>query len=155
MSLHHRQKNHKIDRIAIEYFLRKVIFHKRFSPEAINYTTEEVKQNLQLINDEGKLKNAALLLFGKDPQRHFVSAIFRIGRFGGENNDFLSQDTIEGNILHMGDKVVEVLKNKYLISLIHYEGMVRVKTLEIPAILEIMGAKDLHLNKYYYLCCVE
>ena len=122
----------KIDRIAIEYFLRKGIFHKRLSPEAINYTTEEVLQNLQLINDEGKLKNAALLLFGKDPQRHFVSAIFRIGRFGGENNDLLSQDTIEGNILQMGDKVVEILKNKYLISPIHYEGMVRVETLEIP-----------------------
>ena len=35
----------KIDRIAIEYFLRKGIFHKRLSSEAINYTTEEVLQN--------------------------------------------------------------------------------------------------------------
>jgi ATP-dependent DNA helicase RecG len=39
---------------------------------------------------------------------------------------------IEGNIIQMASRVVEVLRTKYLISPIHYEGMQRVEQLEIP-----------------------
>ena len=53
-----------LDKTAIDYFLRK-------------------GQNLDLITDEGKLKNAALLLFAKRPQRYFTSVRFNIGRFSG------------------------------------------------------------------------
>lgn len=42
------------------------------------------------------------------------------------------QDVIDGNIIQMTDKVIEVLKSKYLISPIHYEGLQRIESLEIP-----------------------
>ena len=42
------------------------------------------------------------------------------------------QDAIGGNILQMPEKVMEALKSKYLVSPIHYEGMQRIETLEIP-----------------------
>lgn len=121
-----------IDRDAIEYFLRQGVKRKRLSPEALSYSTEKVLENLQLITDDGKLNNAAILLFGKNPQKSFVSSIFRIGRFGKNESDLISQDTIEGNIIQMADRIIDVLKNKYLISPVHYEGMVRVEPLEIP-----------------------
>lgn len=121
-----------IDRDAIEYFLRQGVKRKRLSPEALSYSTEKVLENLQLITDDGKLNNAAILLFGKNPQKSFVLSIFRIGRFGKNESDLISQDTIEGNIIQMADRIIDVLKNKYLISPVHYEGMVRVEPLEIP-----------------------
>ena len=46
--------------------------------------------------------------------------------------DLLEQDIIEGNIIQMADKVMEVLRFKYLHAPIHFEGMQRIETLEIP-----------------------
>lgn len=71
-------------------------------------------EDVDLINDEGKLKNAALLLFAKRPQRYFTSVRFHIGRFSGSEANLITQDVIEGNIIQMADRVVEILKSKYL-----------------------------------------
>jgi predicted HTH transcriptional regulator len=38
------------------------------------------------MNDQGELTHAAILLFGKDPTRHFVTAKFKIGKFGNSSN---------------------------------------------------------------------
>lgn len=121
-----------IDRKAIDYFLQQGIDSKRLAPETINYSTKRVLENLQLITNEGNLNHAAVLLFGKNPQQLFISSIFRIGRFGKSESDLISQDTIEGNIIQMADRIIDVLKNKYLLSPVHYEGMLRVEPLEIP-----------------------
>lgn len=122
----------EIDRNAIDYFVNKGIFYNRFSPEIKDVSTETILENLGLLSNDGKIKSAAILLFGKHPQRFFTGAEFRIGRFVKDEADLLIQDSIEGNLIQMADKVVEILKSKYLISPIHYEGMVRVETLEIP-----------------------
>ena len=121
-----------IDRDAIDYFIREGIEHNRLSPSTKGSSTETILQNLRLLTTDGKLKSAAILLFGKCPQRHFTGIEFRIGRFVRDEGDLLIQDSIEGNLIQMADKVVETLKSKYLISPIHYEGMVRVEPLEIP-----------------------
>ena len=99
--------------------------------ESLNDTPEEVLDNLHLIED-GKLKNAAILLFGKEPARFFTCADFRLGRFIQDDTDLIFQDIVEGNIIQMADRVMETLKSKYLISPIHYEGMQRIEPLEIP-----------------------
>jgi ATP-dependent DNA helicase RecG len=58
------------------------------------------------------------------------------------------QDIIDGNILGMADKVMDILKTKYLISPIKYAGLQRIETLEIPedalreAIFNAIGHKD-------------
>lgn len=122
----------EIDRKAIDYFINEGIFHKRLSPETKSASTETILENLGLLTTEGKLKSAAILLFGKRPQKYFTGVEFRIGRFVKDEADLLIQDSIEGNLIQMADRVVEVLKSKYLISPIHYEGMVRVEPLELP-----------------------
>lgn len=121
-----------IDRQAIDYFLRKGIAAGRISGDAFASSTEDVLHSLNLITEEGKLKQAALLLFGKDLKRFFVSADYRIGRFGENESDLILQDVVEGNILQMVNRVIDLLRSKYLISPIHYEGLQRVEQLEIP-----------------------
>lgn len=121
-----------LDRSAIDYFLHKGIKAGRINEDEANASTQSVLENLHLLSEDGKLKNAALLLFAKNPQRYFTCVEFRIGRFRRDEADLITQDVIEGNIIQMTDRVVEILKTKYFTSPIHYEGMQRIETLEVP-----------------------
>ena len=55
---------------------------------------------------------------------------------------------MEGNILSMADRVLEILRSKYLVSPIHYQGLQRIEELEYPedalreAILNAIVHKD-------------
>jgi ATP-dependent DNA helicase RecG len=82
--------------------------------------------------DDGVPCNGAILLFGKHPQRRFVTSSFKIGRFGSTNYDLLSQEIVDGNLIQMPDRVMRTLSDKYLIRPIHYEGLQRVEPLELP-----------------------
>ena len=121
-----------LDRDAIDYFLRKGIKAGRINEDETEASTQRVLENLSLMGENGKLKNAALLLFAKNPRRFFTCVEFKIGRFRKNEADLVTQDVIEGNIVQMTDRVVDVLKTKYLTSPIHYEGMQRIETLEVP-----------------------
>ena len=121
-----------IDREAINYFLRKGIEANRILEDERNATTQDVLASLHLLDENGHLKNAALLLFGNDPLKFFTSVRFKIGRFGIDEADLLIQDVIEGNIIQMADRVVEVLKAKYLTSPVRFDGMQRKEELEVP-----------------------
>ena len=101
-----------IDRQAIDFSLRKAVDAGRMPVDSLNETTEKVLSNLNLIGGEGKLRNAALLLFGKNPAKFFTSVQFRIGRFGRDEADLMFQDVVDGNIIQMTDRVIEVLKSK-------------------------------------------
>ncbi|MBO4403380.1 MAG: putative DNA binding domain-containing protein [Bacteroidales bacterium] len=121
-----------IDRDAIDYFLQKGIDAQRIPEDQRKATSENVLTSLGLMDDDGGLKNAAILLFGKRPQKFFPSVVFKIGRFGRNDADLLFQDVIEGNILQMADHVMEVLQAKYLVSPVRFEGMQRYEKMEIP-----------------------
>ncbi|AVM57473.1 hypothetical protein C3V43_06645 [Bacteroides heparinolyticus] len=121
-----------IDRKAIEYFLRRGIEADRIPEDQRNASTEDILTSLHLMDEDEHLKNATLLLFGKDPLKFFTGVRFKIGRFGVDEADLLIQDVIEGNIIQMADRVVEVLKAKYLASPIRFEGMLRIEELEVP-----------------------
>lgn len=134
-----------IDPQAIRFFLKKGIKEKRMSPDAENSTPEEVISNLGLMED-GVPCNGAILLFGKHPQRRFVTSAFKIGRFGSTNFDLLSQEIVDGNLIQMPERVMRVLDEKYLIRPIHYEGMQRIEPLELPeeALREIICNSIVH-----------
>lgn len=134
-----------IEDSAIEYFLDHAIEEGRMAPEARKSSNEEVLSNLGLVRD-GVPTNGAILLFGKYPQRRFVTSGFKIGRFGTDDADLLNQDLVEGNLIQMTDKIMQVLSNKYLIRPIHYEGLHRKEPLEIPdeALREIIFNSIVH-----------
>ena len=136
----------ELDQAAIDYFLRKGYENGRITNEERNLPVEVLLQNLDLINEDGKLKNAALLLFAKRPQRYFTSVRFHIGRFGVDEADLMFQDVIEGNIIQMADRVVDMLKAKYLTMPITFKGMNRIEKLEVPeeALREILYNAIIH-----------
>ena len=139
---------HDLNDNTINKFLYLATECKRISSDAPKEDHAGLFSSLHLMNDEGQLKNAALLLFGIDPLKYFTHAYFKIGRFGASDSDLKFQDVIESNILDMPDKVMEVLRIKYLTSPIRYEGLQRKEDLEYPeaalreAILNAIVHKD-------------
>ncbi len=137
-----------IDRQAIVFFLNNAVKAGRIPSQNMHDTTKKVLQNLDLLTDDGKLKNAAVLLFGKNPQHFFINSYFRLGRFGSRPSDLMFQDEVGGNILQMADRVIWLLRSKYLRTPIHYEGLRRIEELEIPeaAMRELLYNAIIHRN---------
>lgn len=121
-----------IDRNAIDYFLKKGIIAKRVEKDELNADTQTILENLNLISEDGRLRNAALLLFSSKPGRYFPCTEFKIGKFGMDEADLITQDIVECNLIEMADKVMKTLKTYYLKSYIHYDGMQRIETFELP-----------------------
>jgi len=100
-------------------------------PDFDGLTTEQIFDKLHLI-ENGQLKRAAIILFGKDPCRFYQNVYVKIGRFGKDDKDLRYQDVEEGNIIVLLRNVLERLEQKYLIKNITFEGMYRIETLEYP-----------------------
>ncbi|HLX92457.1 MAG TPA: ATP-binding protein [Puia sp.] len=121
---------------------------QRLPNDSANHEIETLFAKLNLMNEEGDLNHAAVLLFYEDPLKYFPTAYFKIGRFGSSDADLKFQDVVKGNIFEMADKVLEILRSKYLTSPIRYEGLLRKDELEYPetalreAILNAIVHKD-------------
>jgi ATP-dependent DNA helicase RecG len=110
---------------------------KRLAVDRLPLIAEEkdlqlILNKLNLIHD-GKFKRAAILLFGKNPQRLFLQAHIKIGRFISEA-DIITSDIVEGNLFQQVEQALSILKSKYLVSPITYEGIHRREKLELPYI---------------------
>lgn len=121
-----------IDEDAVQSFVQKALRKQRISDSAAKADVLTILKNLELVNEQGEFLLAALLLFGKAPQRYSTMARYKIGRFGKSHSDLKHQDVIEGNLLDMADKVMTTLDTKYLIRPISYEGLQRIEGLEYP-----------------------
>ena len=122
-----------IDETIVRLFIKRAIEYNRLPSGLEQEDMQRLFHNLELTNNARELTRASLLLFGKQPTRFFSSAMFKIGRFKKDNpTDLILQDFVEGNIFQMPDKVMDLLKSKYLLSPISYKGLQRIETLEIP-----------------------
>ena len=121
-----------IDPEAIRYFVNHGIRAKRLPESAVSDSIETVLKNRKLVDSEGRLTLAALLLFGKDPRNYCLNSGIKVGMFGPGYSDLDNQNYIEGNLIQIVDKVVDLLEQMYLIHPIHYEGFQRVEPLEFP-----------------------
>jgi ATP-dependent DNA helicase RecG len=122
-----------IDRETVARFVKRAVDYNRLPATTDAGNLPLLFENLNLTDNRGELTRAALLLFGKRTQRWFLQARFKIGRFNGNNPTALMlHDMVEGNLFEMPDKIMDLLKAKYLLSPIHYEGLQRVEALEIP-----------------------
>ena len=118
---------------AVRFFQRQAVDNGRLSNSCLNEDIEQTLRRLHVITHDGKLTMAALLLFGRDIEQWCPSAIFRIGRFGSSDADLISSDDVICPLVMMPEDIMQVLRNKYLVSPIHYDGMQRREPLEIPA----------------------
>ncbi len=121
-----------IDAETVEYFVRLAMKKDRINQGALNDSTEKILRNLDLINRQGQLTNAALMLFGKNIRHWNRTTTFRIGRFGTSRADLIMQDEIDCPLIKMPDRIIAILRSGYLVSPIHYEGLQRIEPLEIP-----------------------
>ncbi|HWR32392.1 MAG TPA: ATP-binding protein, partial [Chitinophagaceae bacterium] len=117
---------------TINKFLNLATENKRLPNEAIQGTHDDLFSGLHLMNEEKNFKNAALLLFGSDPLKYFSHAYFKIGRFGIADADLKFQDIVESNLLDMPDRIMDILRSKYLTSPVKFAGLQRVEKLEYP-----------------------
>jgi ATP-dependent DNA helicase RecG len=105
-----------IDTDAVDWFMKRAFAWKRIENGLNSDDLITILDNLNLIADDGRIKNAAILLFGKRPSRFFPSVSFKIGRFINGDDDLHFQDIIEGNIIQMADRVMDILNSKYTAS---------------------------------------
>lgn len=108
---------------------------KRIAIKRIPFAKDEddpviLLEKLNLI-DNGKIKRAAILLFGKSPKKFWTSAYIKVGKFKTDT-DIISSDDIEGNLFDQVEKTMNLLRTKYLISEIKFEGIYRKEELEYP-----------------------
>lgn len=97
---------------------------------------------LRLTDDNGNIKRAAIVLFGKNPAKFFNNCVVKIGRFGKDSSDIRFQETLEGNIVYLLKEVLEQLNRKFFTRAISFEGMQRIEKGEYP----IAALREMLLN---------
>lgn len=117
-----------LDPITFELFKEKALKSKRIDKNDIPKDYKELLDKLRLI-ENGHIKRAALLLFGKAHKISTSGAYIKIGYFSSPS-DILYQDVIEGNLFNQVEKTVDLLFTKYLKALISYVGVSRVENFD-------------------------
>ncbi|MDD4641546.1 MAG: putative DNA binding domain-containing protein, partial [Bacteroidales bacterium] len=82
-------------------------------PETKGLSTFQILEKLQLTEGR-KLKRAAIVLFGNDPNRFYPNVQVKIGRFGKDSTDLKFHEIVEGNLVQMLDEVQAQLNHKFL-----------------------------------------
>lgn len=118
---------------ALNRFRKRAAKSKRVDEEILSDTTEHLLYDLRLVDETNhELKRAAVLLFHPDPERYISGAYIKIGFFRNDDEDLAFQDEIHGSLMEQIDKAMDLIKTKYLIYGITYEGISREETPQFP-----------------------
>jgi predicted HTH transcriptional regulator len=109
---------------------------KELFPLAVNASKEKVLTHLNLINDKN-LTNAAVLLFGKQPQRFFISSEIKCAHFHGTKviKPIPFYQVYKGNLFELVDQAVN-----FVLSKIDYAVGTRATGTQPPTAYEIPPA---------------
>jgi len=98
-----------IDEEKVKWFLGKARYERNFSVQSEVHVEGTLKR-LKLMKN-GKLTNAAVLLFGKNPQRFFLQGETRCARFKGiEPLEFIDMKVFGGNVINQREDALEFTK---------------------------------------------
>lgn len=128
-----RAKLTDIDGKKVEWFLR-VAREKRNFPLELKAPVKDVFTHLNLLHD-GKLTNAAVLLFGKDPHKFFLQAEVKCVQFPSTEVEkpFTSYHIYDGNLFDQVDKAVAFVLDAIRLPVIQQEHTAQVRRpYEIP-----------------------
>ena len=118
---------------ALRRFRREAAKSNRVDADILNDTTEHLLYDLRLIDDDTRqLTRAAVLLFHPDPEKYVRGAYIKIGFFRNDNEDLVFQDEVHDSLMEQIDKAMDLIKTKYLIYSISYEGGSRRETPQFP-----------------------
>lgn len=130
-----------IDEKSVERFKSDAAKAGRLPADDGDLPLGEFLDKLRLM-ENGQLKHAAVVLFGKDPGRFYPNQIVKIGRFGGKDDDLKFQEVVEGNLLRLLRETAEQINRKFLIKLVNFEGFQRVEKGEYP----VAAVREILLN---------
>lgn len=101
----------EIDTETVRKFIRMAVRSGRLRTEDEKEDIKTIFKKLKLIIN-GKLTNGAIMLFGKNPQKYFINALVRVGRFKDETETTIIGDRrIEGNLFKQIEEAEEAIKN--------------------------------------------
>ena len=129
-----------IDSESVKAFIKDAQKSGRM-PDVSDLSIEELFEKLRL-SDNGEIKRAAIILFGKDPNRFYPNVMVKIGRFGSDDADLKFQETEEGNLIQLLKNVPNQLNYKFFTKPIDFEGMLRVEKGEYP----VAALREMLLN---------
>ncbi len=130
-----------IDELSLSAYI-KAAFNAGRIADVDGLSTAEILLKLRLINTKGRLKRAAVVLFGKDPGIFISNCIVKIGRFGKDETDLKFQELVEGNLVYLLKQVPLVLNQKFLIKPVSFEGLQRIEKGEYP----VAALREMLLN---------
>ncbi|MFN3300870.1 MAG: ATP-binding protein [Sediminibacterium sp.] len=135
-----------IDEKAVKVFLAAAQNAGRL-PENDGLDIPELFEKLRL-SENGQLKRAAIILFGKDPGKFYPNTFVKIGRFKKDDVDIIFQEVEEANLIFLLQAVLNQLNHKFLIKSIAFEGINRIEKGEYPlaAIREMLLNALVHRN---------
>lgn len=129
-----------IDESSIKQFLKDVQTVKRINVED-DISISDLLKKLRLLED-GYLKRASIVLFGKDPGKFYPNMAVKIGKFGETDADLKFHEVIEGNLIQLKDRIGEMLNAKFFIHPIDFMGIQRVEQDEYP----VAAVREMILN---------
>lgn len=129
-----------IDEAPVKQFLKDARKAKRINIED-DISIPELLEKLRLFED-GHLKRAAVILFGKDPGKFYPNLAVKIGKFGESDADLKFHEVVEGNLIQLKERIEEMLNAKFFIHPIDFVGMQRVERDEYP----VAAIREMILN---------
>ncbi|MDR2562946.1 MAG: DUF4062 domain-containing protein, partial [Prevotellaceae bacterium] len=116
----------------IEWFVNRAKAERNF-PLAMDNGIEKILTHLNLLR-KGKICNAALLLFGKQPQRFFLTSEIKCAHFHGirVEKPIPSYQVYKGNLFELVDQAVD-----FVMSKINLAVGTRKRSIEAPTAYEI------------------
>lgn len=118
---------------ALDRFRKEAARSGRVDKGVLKDTTEKMLYDLRLTDATTKqLNRAAILLFYPDPERFIFGSYIKIGFFRDDKGDLAYQDEVHGPLMEQVDKAMDLIKTKYLIYGITYEGISRRETPQFP-----------------------
>jgi len=119
-----------INENKVKSFLRTAKYERRLELNPKIFVKEALHK-LELMKDS-KLTNAAILLFGKEPQRFFMQSEVRCAIFKGiEPITFIDMKVLGGNIIDQREDAMEFIE-KHILLHAKIKGRKRVETWEYP-----------------------
>jgi len=136
-----------IDEATVRKFIRGAEEKGRM-PDVHGLSVPEFLDKLRLTK-KGKLKRAAVVLFGKDPGAFYPNTFVKIGKFEDDDYTIRFHEVVDGNIIQILDGVLAQIHHKFLVRSISFDGMERIETPEYPtAALREMLLNSLIHRKY-------
>ena len=134
-----------IDTKEVDRFI-KIAEKTNRLPDVGGLDTVEILEKLRL-TENGKIKRAAILLFGKDPGRFYPNIKVKIGKFGKSDDDLIYDEVEEGNLFHLLRNVVQQLNRKFFKNPVEFEGLQRVVKGEYP----VAALREMLLNSLIHM----